>query len=88
MAEVGAREVLGPGSIIPLHIFLAESTQPETIRGKDVVQHHFLPGCENAAYCSETWPVQVLCSTAWRAASEMGVIVQQSNDDGADGGER
>lgn len=32
MAVVGAREVLGPDSIIPLHIFLAESTQPEMRR--------------------------------------------------------
>lgn len=32
MAEVGARDVLGPDSIIPLHIFLAESTQPEMVR--------------------------------------------------------
>lgn len=33
MAKVGAREFLGPDSIIPSHIFLAESTQPEKIRG-------------------------------------------------------
>lgn len=50
------------------------------------IRHYFLPEYKNAAHCSETWPVQVLCSTAWKAASEMGVIVQQSNDR-ADGGE-
>lgn len=69
MAEVGAREVLGPDSIIPLHIFLAVySTWNDT--GKRAIQHHFLPGHKHASHCSETWPVQVLCSTAWRAASE------------------
>lgn len=46
MAEVGAREVLGPDSIIPLHIFLAESTQPEKIRGNTQFNVIFCQGIQ------------------------------------------
>lgn len=48
MDEEGAREVLGPDSIIPLHIFL-QSTQPE--RTRENMQFKMPPVVERDGRC-------------------------------------